>query len=144
MPQKPATLKMVVVDDEELIGKMISDFFAMEGDQYQVFTAMDGEAGWDLCQKVQPGFIITDLMLPKMSGIQLIKKLRGTLEFGAIPIIAITAGSMQLQQEAVQAGATVVMEKPLRRIALIQKVEELLFASPFLSSSSSISLLPGP
>jgi DNA-binding response OmpR family regulator len=128
---KPTHLRMLIVDDDLLIGVMIQEFFKPE-ENYEVFLAMDGQEAWDMCNIHKPHVLITDLMLPKMSGIDLITKLRATDEFAVMPIIAISAGTPGMREMAKQAGAHLVLEKPIRRIELTQRVDELLAASPFL------------
>ena len=128
---KPTSLKMLIVDDDLLIAIMLKDFF--KGMDYEIHTAADGQEAFDLCQMLKPDFIITDIMLPNMSGIELIKKLRSMPEFAVLPIIAFTAGSSQMREEAKLAGAHMVLEKPIRRMELLQKVDELLHATPFIA-----------
>lgn len=127
---KPTSLKMLIVDDDVFIAIMLKDFF--KGQNYELFSAEDGEKALVICIENKPDFIITDLMLPQMSGVDLIKKLRGMEEFAVTPIIALTAGSEALKSDAKNAGAHMVLEKPIRRMELQQKVDELLAATPFI------------
>jgi CheY-like chemotaxis protein len=127
---KPTSLKMLIVDDDAFISIMLKDFF--KNQDYEILTAADGEEALTICLKHRPDFIITDIMLPQMSGIELIKKLRSMDDFAVTPIIALTAGSQNLREDASNAGAHMVLEKPIRRIELQQKVDELLHATPFI------------
>lgn len=127
---KPTSLKMLIVDDDEFISIMLRDFF--KGKDYEIFTAADGEAALALCLEKRPDFIITDIMLPGISGIDLIRELRLLDAFAVTPIIAFTAGTEAMRHEAKKAGAHMVLEKPIRRIELQQKVDELLAATPFI------------
>jgi len=122
---------MLIVDDDLLIAIMLKDFF--KGMDYEIHTACDGQEALDVCLALKPDFIITDIMLPTMSGIEIIKKLRSMPEFAVLPIIAFTAGSSQMREEAKLAGAHMVLEKPIRRMELLQKVDELLHATPFIA-----------
>lgn len=128
---KPTSLKMLIVDDDELISVMLRDFF--KGKDYEIFTAANGVEAFKSCLEHKPDFIITDIMLPEMSGIELIKKLRSMNEFAVTPIIAFTAGSLNMRDDAKKAGAHMVLEKPVRRLELLQKVDELLEATPFIN-----------
>jgi len=130
---KPKSLKMLIVDDDALISAMLQDFF--KGFDYEFLTAEDGEEALALCMSQKPDIVITDIMLPRMTGIELIKKLRSTDEFAVMPIIAFTAGSSVMRDEAKKAGAHMVLEKPVRRMELLQKVDELLHATPFIRST---------
>ena len=137
---KPTSLKMLIVDDDKFIAIMLRDFFKSQ--DYEIFTAADGEEALAACLEKKPDFIITDLMLPQMSGVELIKKLRSMEEFAVTPIIALTAGSSATRDAARDAGAHMVLEKPIRRIELQQKVDELLAATPFVSQYSPIPSKP--
>lgn len=137
---RPTSLKMLIVDDDAFIAIMLKDFF--KGQDYEIFTAADGEAALALCLEKRPDFIITDLMLPQMSGVELIKRLRGMHDFAVTPIIALTAGSSVMRDAAKDAGAHMVLEKPIRRIDLQQKVDELLAATPFVSQYSPTPFKP--
>lgn len=130
---KPKFVKMLMVDDDVLIVEMMRDFFKSSGNDYEFFMAEDGEEALQVCLEKKPDIIITDIMLPKMSGIELITALRAMPDFAVTPIIAITAGADAMKEAAKKAGAHMVLEKPLRRIEIVQKVDELLSATPFIT-----------
>lgn len=121
---------MLIVDDDEFIVTMLKEFFT--GLDYEFITAADGEEALFQCIEKRPDILITDIMIPKMTGIELIKKLRNIPDFAVMPIIAITAGSRAMQDEAAKAGAHMVLEKPIRRAVLLKKVDDLLHATPFI------------
>lgn len=121
---------MLIVDDDELIVTMLQDFF--KGLDYEFITAADGEEALFQCIENRPDIIVTDIMIPKLTGIELIKKLRKIPDFAVTPIIAITAGSLAMQEEAAKAGAHMVLSKPIRRAVLLKKVDDLLHATPFI------------
>lgn len=123
-------IKMLIVDDDKIILAMVRDFFTATGGSYDFITAEDGEEALKMCLEKRPNIIITDIMIPKMNGIAFISALKGMTEFSAVPIIAMTAGNEDMKASALRAGADSVLEKPLRRIDLIQKVDELLDVTP--------------
>ena len=127
---RPTKLKMLIVEDDKLIGRLIKDFFKHH--DYEFLAAEDGEEALRLCLEQKPDVIITDLMIPKMNGVQLIETLRSMPEFAVIPIIACTAGGTDLQEQARTAGAHLVVTKPINAEELIKRVDELLMASPYL------------
>lgn len=129
---KPTFLKMLIVDDDALIGEMIKDYFKAEGIPYEFLAAGDGEEALKVCLEQKPDILITDIMIPKMNGIELIKRLRGMADFAVMPIIAITAGSEDTKTQAINAGAHMVIEKPINRKDLVKNVNELLLATPFI------------
>lgn len=129
---KPKTLKMLIVDDDSFISTLVRDFFTASGYNYDFITSEDGEEALQVCIREKPDVIITDLMLPKLSGIDFIATLRAMPEFAVTPILAISAGTEALKEEAKLAGAHMVLSKPIRRLDLLQKVDELLLATPFI------------
>jgi DNA-binding response OmpR family regulator len=79
---------------------------------YQVEVTLNGESGLKLMHTFQPDAIVLDLMLPKMSGVDVLKEIRGTAEFSKLPIIVLSnTYSTNLIQEAWKAGATKCVSK---------------------------------
>lgn len=112
--------KILVVEDEpELRGFLALE---LETSGYEVFLAADGEEGFHLARKVRPDLIISDVLMPKMDGNQLLKKLRGT-DFGRrIPFFILTArGKMRDYFEAIEVDAFI--EKPFEADDLLNKIE---------------------
>jgi len=86
---------------------------------FTVTTANNGAEALDLLQRIRPDVILTDLMMPRLSGIQLITQLRSSV-LRVIPIVAMTAhGILEPIADAQAAGADVVLRKPLNFDQLI-------------------------
>jgi two-component system, OmpR family, response regulator RpaA len=128
---RPFYLKMLVIDDDPIISRMIRDYFAAS-QTYEFFHAEDGEQGLAIAIQELPDIVLTDLMLPKKSGIELIKELRRMEEFAVTPIVAITAGNEAMQDDAKQAGASMVIVKPFRRLDFVERIDSLVEANPFI------------
>src|SRR5215831_21023657 len=102
--------KILIVEDDLLIANIYRNKFAVEG--FQVETASDGQAGLDSLRIFQPDAIILDLMLPKISGIDLMKKVRSQATFQDLPIIVFSNTYLtSMIQEAWKAGATKCLSK---------------------------------
>lgn len=80
---KPSIL---IVEDEASMRKVLADKFFREG--FRVFMAREGESGLEMAQKEHPDFILLDLLMPKMDGMEMLKRLRKT-EWGEKANIAI-------------------------------------------------------
>jgi CheY-like chemotaxis protein len=80
---------IVVVDDESLITDFLSFFLKAEG--YAVHVARDGRAGLELIGSVSPDVVITDFMMPVMSGLELARALKQSGTLSHIPVILTTA-----------------------------------------------------
>jgi two-component system chemotaxis response regulator CheY len=127
---RPQGVRILIVEDDRLITKIIRDFF--EGTDYTFAEAEDGEEALRLCLLERPNLIIVDLMLPKMDGVTLIKKLRAIPEFSVTPIMVVTSAGPGMQEEARKAGAHLVMQKPIHQEEVTEAVDNLLKASPFV------------
>ncbi|MBE6935116.1 MAG: response regulator transcription factor [Ruminococcaceae bacterium] len=79
-------MRILVVDDEKILVKGIK--FNLENDGYQVDGAFDGEEGLSLAQRNRYDVILLDLMLPKMDGLEVCRRVR---EFSNVPVIMLTA-----------------------------------------------------
>src|SRR5437660_3166772 len=78
----------------------------LESEGFDVFTAEDGKAALQYLSQSHPDVILTDLMMPEIDGVELIKKIRGSAEFANTPIVAMTAYGNGYMSLANKAGAT--------------------------------------
>ncbi|MFH0793063.1 MAG: response regulator [bacterium] len=81
--------RIVVIDDEEDVVQVIKS--VLKSKNYEVFTAGDGEEGLEVINQVKPDLVVLDLMMPKVSGLEVCKRLRSTPEFKDMPILVISA-----------------------------------------------------
>ena len=81
-------MKILIVEDEANLLNLLKDEFTEEG--FQVFTAKDGEEGFNQAVANKPDLILIDVLLPKMDGITMFKKLSQKEEFKKIPGIILT------------------------------------------------------
>ena len=118
----PENLTILVVDDEEAIQKNLS--FALERDGYRVVQAFDGEEALALFAARQPDLVVLDLMLPKLDGIEVCKRLRAT---STVPIIMLTARDDELDKVlGLELGADDYMTKPFSLREFRSRVKALL------------------
>ena len=81
--------KVLIADDEPDILEILKYNLVNEG--YQVFTAKDGDEALDKAKLTQPDLVILDIMMPKINGLDVLKKLREQDETQNIPVIVLTA-----------------------------------------------------
>lgn len=116
---------VLVVDDDPVIQKLLQVNFEMEG--FTVLTAGDGEAGLAKAQAERPDAIVLDVMMPKMDGLEVARRLKNDPATQSIPIVLLSA---KAQQADVQAGAATgaddYLTKPFDPLELLQRVGELL------------------
>ncbi len=100
---------------------------ALRAKNYTLLKATDGEEALDIAMSEQPDLIIMDIQLPKMSGLEVTKKLRETPAFSQTPIIAITAYAMKGDKERViEAGCDAYLSKPINTRELPEIIAEML------------------
>ncbi|GCF94628.1 DNA-binding response regulator [Enterococcus florum] len=110
---------ILVADDEQGIVDFVKLY--LEKDGYQVFTAADGEAAWHCLQQEQIDLAILDIMMPKLDGYQLIKKIRTEKN---IPIIFLTAKDTSADKVlGLGVGADDYVTKPFDPLELVARVE---------------------
>ena len=119
--EKPNVL---VVDDSPELLEMFAFSLALAG--FEVRQAADGLKALDSINERKPDVVITDLMMPEMDGLTLIKQLRTTAALADLPILVLSAGSEVYLDEAQLAGATKVIPKPIDPAVLWDEVWQLL------------------
>lgn len=100
------TKKILIVDDDKVFSKILRDGLTTGGKgQYQVISAFDGEEGFTVAEREKPDLIMLDLVMPKLTGMECLKKIRAE-EWGKdIPVIVETQLSdMQSMGEGVALG----------------------------------------
>lgn len=119
--------KILVVDDSDDTREMMAKLLELES--FTVVTAEDGSAGLDTADAERPDLIITDVNMPRMNGIEMIRRLREQVGFATVPIMAITAYGNGVAKEALEAGANRAATKPIQFTELVIEIKELLEAS---------------
>ncbi|HKE03905.1 MAG TPA: response regulator transcription factor [Blastocatellia bacterium] len=115
--------KVLIVEDDQAMAVALRDGFEYEG--YSVQVARDGAAGLRLASEKELDLIILDVMLPKMSGFDICKQLRGA--GNATPIIMLTARGQEIDKVVgLKIGADDYVTKPFSFMELMARVEALL------------------
>jgi CheY-like chemotaxis protein len=115
---------ILVVDDNPDAREMVSYILAKEG--FSVITAGDGEAALDLVKKQTPDLIVTDIQMPKLDGIEMIKRLRDRLRSKNVPIVVMSSFGNGAIQDAMDAGANKSTPKPMAVDYFLNIVRQLL------------------
>jgi two-component system response regulator VicR len=112
-------ITVLAIEDDPAILRGLSDNLRFEG--YEVVTATDGETGYQLQRQRKPDLILLDLMLPRMSGLELCRKLRG--EGIQTPILMLTARSEEPDRVlGLDLGADDYVTKPFSVRELMARV----------------------
>lgn len=104
--------KVLIIEDSEAVVAMYERQFAHEG--FTVVFAPDGVAGIAKAKSEKPDVILLDIVLPRKSGLEVLKELKAETKTKAIPVVAISAfGSEENKKQALTLGAVVFLEKEL-------------------------------
>ena len=116
-------IKIMVVDDEARMRKLVKDFLSIKG--YQVLEAGDGEEAVDLFfQQKDIALILLDVMMPKMDGWEVVKTIR---KYSQVPIIMLTArGEESDELQGFNLGVDEYISKPFSPKILVARVEAIL------------------
>ena len=116
--------KILFVEDESALQKTFGDILKQEG--YEMISALDGETGFNLARTKKPDLILLDLILPRMHGFEVLKKLKEEPETKEIPVIVLTnLEKMENVEQAVKLGATAYLVKTQYTIEeLIEKIKK--------------------
>jgi len=124
--------RVLVVDDEQSILTLLQ--YNLEQAGYEVLTAMDGEAGELLALEKEPELIILDLMLPKLDGIEVCKRLRQ--QRVTTPILMLTAKDDEFDKIlGLELGADDYMTKPFSPREVVARVKAILRRSKLMPNS---------
>lgn len=111
--------KITIIEDDTDIRNMITKFLINQ--KYEVCSAPNGKEGIELCKRILPDIIILDLMLPALSGDNVLKQLR---TFTNIPVIVVSAKTMvQSKIDLLRMGADDYMTKPFNLYELLARIE---------------------
>lgn len=115
-------MNILVVDDDPDIRDLVS--FKLEQMGHQVTTENDGEGGLAAAIAERPDMVLLDVMMPKLTGIEVCQKLRDNAETAHVPIILITAKAQEFDIErGFAAGADDYIVKPFSPRELVSRVE---------------------
>ncbi|HVG19004.1 MAG TPA: response regulator [Blastocatellia bacterium] len=115
--------KILVVEDHADTREILSTLLQFEG--WNVIKAEDGLEGLEMAESQHPDLILTDINMPRLNGINFITRLRTNPDFADVPIVALTAYGQIMKDEAIDAGANRVMDKPIEFDAFINVVKEI-------------------
>ena len=113
---------LIAEDDTELTGLLR---LTLEQEGFQVIISNEAIKALSLINLFQPDVVVTDIVMPEVSGIDLIRWIRQTPSYDQLPIIAISAHGDNLLQQAKEAGATATLRKPDELNQLAETVKRL-------------------
>jgi len=119
--------KILVVEDNLDTRELIHLHLSMEG--FTVVIAANGREGLYMATAERPDVIISDINMPEVSGLDMIRQLREEPELQDTPILVLTALGREEMDQGIRAGADRAMNKPVHLDSLVDEVRELLARS---------------
>ena len=114
-------LTVLVIDDDPVILELLRVNFEIEG--FDVLTAHDGDEGLELAQSNHPDVVISDIMMPRRDGLQLLSDLKGDPRTEGLPVILLSAKAQKSEvQHGLDLGADDYITKPFDPIKLIERL----------------------
>ena len=120
--------KLLLVEDDPLLINLYKTAFTESG--YEVGTAFDGETGFEVLSKMEekPTLILSDLMMPKMNGFELLRKIKSAPELKNIPVVFLTnLGNEEEAKRGLEEGAvTYIVKSEYEPKEVVRKVEAVI------------------
>jgi two-component system, NtrC family, response regulator HydG len=116
-----------VVEDHHDTSFLLCRLLKTEG--YEVEHAIDGMVGYNAATSAPPDLIVTDIQMPRMDGIAMIKRIRQSHGISRTPIIVISAFGKRLIDDALEAGADAYVEKPIDLGSFLETIKSTLPAA---------------
>ncbi|MBO4334956.1 MAG: chemotaxis response regulator CheY [Desulfovibrio sp.] len=124
MPFNP-NMRVLIVDDFSTMRRIVRNILRQIG-LANVVEADDGTTAWEILNREKIDFIVSDWNMPKMAGIDLLRKVRASEQFGNLPFLMVTAEAQQENIiEAVQAKVSNYIVKPFTADTLKQKIDKI-------------------
>ncbi len=120
---------VLVVDDEDMTRQILSTLLKLNGHDFM--EAEDGLEALEKALKFNPDAIILDVMMPKMDGITVCKKLRANPATSQIPIVMLSGQSrINAEGEGLEAGANAYLRKPMNPKKMLMILDDLMTRDP--------------
>ena len=118
-------MRVLVIDDDPVILELLRVNFEIEG--FDVITASDGEEGFARAQALHPDVVISDIMMPRRDGLQLLTDLKGDPATQKLPVILLSAKAQRSEvQQGLDLGADDYITKPFDPLELIDRLNAVM------------------
>ena len=116
--------KVLVIDDDPVIVELLRVNFEIEG--FEVISAGDGREGFERARSDRPDLVLSDIMMPRYDGLQLLTQLKADPATRSLPVILLSAKAQSSEiQRGIEAGAADYVTKPFDPLDLIERVQQV-------------------
>lgn len=138
------SVKVLVVDDDPVLLRMVKTFLISSDDPYEVLLANSGAEALEIARAEIPDLVLLDLMMPEMDGIEVCVKLRQNRSTYLIPVIMLTASALHDHRlEALRTGVDDYLSKPFDPEELEVRIQSLIRRIRLSRASNPLTGLPG-
>lgn len=116
--------KILLADDDSSISLLVK--FRLEREGYQTFVAENGKIALELIEEHKPDLILTDIMMPYVSGLEVVSHVRNKFKYKTPIIVFSSAGQEEMVLKAFDLGANDFMSKPFSPNELIIRIKRML------------------
>ena len=132
--------KLLIIDDDRELGDLLTDYLSAEG--FAVDVASDGHAGLERALAAPPALIVLDVMLPGLSGFEVLRRLRRSLQ---TPVLMLTARGEDVDRiVGLELGADDYLAKPFNPRELVARIRAVLRRSESAQSAAANAAVPAP
>jgi YesN/AraC family two-component response regulator len=117
-----SNLSVLIVEDENSANQQMCDTFNMLFDK--VYTAYDGQEGLEIYKKERPSVVFCDLIMPKMDGVELVKKIKSMNKDQTIVVVSAT-DQLEKITESIKIGVSSFLPKPINSKDLIEVLKQI-------------------
>ena len=135
-------MKILIVDDEPDVVKVVRMSFQVQEPAWEALAAYDGEEALTIFETEQPDLVILDIMMPEMSGFDILKEIR---RFSDVPVIMLTAKGNEIDKVmGLNLGADDYITKPFGHLELLARVKTVLRRAGGMPLSHELPYTAGP
>jgi len=113
-------MQVLLVEDTDDLRTLYSRVLRRQG--FQVCEACNGQEALSRLRDQEPDLVLTDIMMPLLDGIELIRRIRSTPTMHRMPVVALTGGGNEIERQAREAGAIDVLAKPVELPDLLERL----------------------
>jgi DNA-binding response OmpR family regulator len=127
--------RIIVVDDEVGTGYALK--LLLELEMFEVLVAADGDEAYPLARSAPPDVLITDIVMPGLNGLDLIRSMKKDRRLSSVPVIVVSASEKENLDEALEIGARAALQKPIEINDLVSVIEEIIYGEAGVRSITS-------